>query len=414
MVAGRVAVPCEDTEIMRQEPPPASSPGSPPIPGTHLRELAGVFLMLGTTAFGGPAAHIAMMQQQFVERRKWLRPDEFLDMMAVANLIPGPSSTELAIFVGYRRAGLKGLLVAGCCFILPAALMVAAIAWAYVRYGHLPVSGAILYGVKPVVIAIVVQAIWRLARTAIKTWFLGAIAVAAAIVTSMGADLLLVLLAAGLVVASVRSGARWRRLHCNAMPLWLPPWRLLAQTTTAAVAAAVPVGLWSLLFVFLKVGAVLFGSGYVLLAFLQAELVDHRHWMTQAQLLDAIAVGQVTPGPIFTTATFIGYLLAGPWGAVLATVAIFLPAFIFVSLSGPLLPRLRKSPVAGAFLDGLNVASLALMTVVAWQLGRAAIVDPLTIALVTASLILLVWKQINSVWLVLGGGVLGLVHMLLR
>jgi chromate transporter len=346
-----------------------------------LGELALLFLRLGTTAFGGPAAHIAMMQQEVVERRKWLTNDELNDLIAACNLIPGPNSTELAIHIGHRRAGWKGLIVAGACFILPAALIVGAIAWAYVKWGALPEVGAVLYGVKPVIIAIVAQAMWGLGKSALKTWALAAIAALAVGATLLGADEILVLLGAGLLSMSRIAGAR----------------------------AAVVVPLAKLFGVFAKIGAVLFGSGYVLLAFLRTDLVDRLHWLTESQLLDAVAVGQITPGPVFTTATFIGYVIGGGAGAVVATLGIFLPAFVFVAVSGPLVPRLRRSRVAGAFLDGVVVASLALMGVVAVQLGHAAIVDPWTIGLAAASAVALIYWRVSSVWLVLGGAAAGIV-----
>lgn len=368
----------------------------------RLTELAGLFLRLGTTAFGGPAAHIAMMEDEVVRRRQWLTHDEFLDLVGATNLIPGPNSTELAIHIGHRRAGWAGLLVAGGCFILPATLIVTAIAWGYVRFGRLPSAEGLLYGVKPVMIAVVLQALWGLGRRALKTGPLAVVALAAAALSLLGVNELAILFGTGFLVALVGSfkargpirGASWVAV-VPALPL--------AATTASAASAATPFGLWPMLVFFLKTGSVLFGSGYVLLAFLRADLVDRWHWLTEGQLLDAIAVGQVTPGPVFTTATFIGYVLAGVPGATLATVGIFLPAFIFVALSGPLVPRLRRSPVAGAFLDGVNVASLALMAVVTWQLGRVALTDWFTVALAAASGVLLLGFRVNSAWLVLGG-----------
>jgi chromate transporter len=378
--------------------------------GGALREVGLVFLRLGATAFGGPAAHIAMMEEEVVRRRGWMAREEFLDLLGATNLIPGPNSTEMAIHVGYRRAGWPGLFVAGLCFILPAALIVLGIAWAYVRFGTLPEADAVLYGIKPVVIAVVAQALWGLGRTAVKNVFLGCVAVAALAASLLGVNELLLLLGAGVVVA----GVRWVRDRPRAAPaaaaLVVPG---LSIGGAAAAGAASSFGLGMLFLTFLKAGAFLFGSGYVLLAFLRGDLVDRLGWLTEGQLLDAVAVGQVTPGPVFTTATFIGYLLGGVSGAVVATVAIFLPAFVFVAASGPLVPRLRRSRVAGAFLDGVNVASLALMAAVTWQLGREAIVDPVTILLAVASAVLLMWLQVSSVWLVLGGALVGLVGLAL-
>ncbi|HET7459227.1 MAG TPA: chromate efflux transporter [Gemmatimonadaceae bacterium] len=376
---------------------------------TSLAELAGLFLKLGTIAFGGPAAHVAMMEDEVVRRRRWLTREEFLDYLGATNLIPGPNSTELAIHVGHARAGWPGLIVAGACFILPAALIVGAIAWGYVRYGALPAAAGLLYGVKPVVIAVVVQALFGLGHSAVKSRWLASLGIAAVVATALGANELLVLAAAGVVAGTWGS---LRRRPVAAAGAWLPPLFPLgggAVTTAAAAAGGVvaSTGLWTIFGVFAKIGAVLFGSGYVLLAFLRADLVTRLHLLTERQLLDAVAVGQVTPGPVFTTATFIGYVLAGAPGAAVATLGIFLPAFVFVAISGPLVPRLRRSPVAGAVLDGVNVASLALMAVVTWHLARAALVDWLTVALALAGTLLLVHYRVNSAWLVLGGAVIG-------
>lgn len=368
---------------------------------TSLGTLCLLFLRLGTTAFGGPAAHIAMMEDEVVRRRRWMSQNEFLDLLGAANLIPGPNSTELAIHIGHRQAGWRGLLVAGISFILPAMLIVMAFAWAYVRYGSLPQVAGVLYGVKPVIIVIVLQALWSLSRTAIKSTFLAFVAAGSLALTLFRVHELLVLLAAGVVVALTRLG--WRRFK-NRVHLSASPLMLLFQTSAAVTASF---GLWPLFLFFLKVGAVLYGSGYVLLAFIRADLVERWHWLTETQLLDAIAVGQVTPGPVFTTATFIGYVLGGTQGALVATLGIFLPAFFFVAVSGPLVPRIRKSPVAGAFLDGVNVAALALMLVVTYQLGRTAIIDLKTIALALTSALLLFRFRVNSAWLILGGAIVG-------
>ncbi|HEY0783388.1 MAG TPA: chromate efflux transporter [Thermoanaerobaculia bacterium] len=377
----------------------ASPKEAEPPPAVSLGRLALLFLKLGTLAFGGPAAHIAMMEDELVRRRQWVRAADFLDLLAVANLLPGPSSTELAIFLGYRLCGVAGLLLAGTCFVLPAFLIVASIAWAYVLYGHLPAAAGLLYGVKPVVIAIVLQALWRLGRSAFKTRLSAALGLLALAVSFAGVPPLPVLAGTAIVAAAV---ARIRR----------------PRSAEAALGAVVPVlplaggaaggaGLSGIFLVFLKVGAVVFGSGYVLLAFLRADLVVQRHWLTEAQLLDAIAVGQVTPGPVFTTATFIGYVLKGLPGAVVATVGIFAPAFLFVAATGPLVRALRSSRLAGAALDGLNAGSLALMAFVTWQLGRTAIVDRMTLGLAIVSAFLLFRYRLNATWLVLGAGLLG-------
>lgn len=385
-----------------------------PVAGAHLspsplREIARLFLKLGTIAFGGPAAHIAMMEDEVVRRRQWLTRDEFLDYLGATNLIPGPNSTELAIHVGHARGGWAGLLVAGVSFILPAFLIVMAMAWGYVCYGSVPQVEGLLYGVKPVVMAVVAQALWSLGRSAVKSPLLAVIGGAGITAAAAGVHELLVLAATAALMAALHLGSRRRRT------LVVP---LVAGTslkgTAVMTAAGVAIGttspsvaLWTLFLVFTKAGAVLFGSGYVLLAFLRADLVERLGWLSEPQLLDAVAIGQVTPGPVFTTATFIGYVLAGPTGAIVATVGIFLPAFIFVAMSGRLVPRLRRSPLAGAVLDGVNVASLALMAVVSWQLGRAALVDPLTLALAFASLGALVVLRINSAWLIGMGASIG-------
>ena len=377
----------------------------------RLWELAALFLRLGLTAFGGPAAHIAMMEDEVVARRQWLTRAEFLDLLGATNLIPGPNSTEMAIHIGQRRAGMTGLVVAGVAFILPAALMVGAIAWAYARWGGLPRALQLLDGIKPVVVAIVAQAIVRLGRSVLKTRWLGAVGVAATAAVALGVHELLVLLVSGVVVAAVTRARRGGSAPSAAalLPLGGVTAPTVAATATAATAtaAAATVGLAPLFLVFLKIGSVLFGSGYVLLAFLRSDLVERYHWLTNTQLLDAVAVGQVTPGPLFTTATFVGYLLHGWAGAVVATVGIFLPAFVLVALSGPLVPRLRRSPTFGALLDGVNAASLALMAVVTWELGRSAIVDVPTALLALAALAVLLFTKLNSVWLVLVGGLAG-------
>lgn len=385
--------------------PGTAEPGSR---RAELGALAALFLKLGFTAFGGPAAHIAMMQDEVVRRRRWLASEEFLDLLGATNLIPGPNSTEMAIHIGHRRAGWWGLVVAGVCFIVPAMLIVLVCAWAYVRYGTLPQAAGVLYGVKPVIIAVVVQALWALGRTALKTQFLAGAALVALVLSFVGVNELAVLFGIGVAVAIIRSLTRLP--HRPAGLAMVLPVFISRPAIAAAVAsgAGVSFGLWPLFLFFLKVGAVLYGSGCVLLAFLRADLVERWHWLTEAQLLDAVPIGQFTPGPVFTTATFIGYLLGGVPAALLATLGIFLPAFVFVALSGPLIPRLRRSPVAGAFLDGVNVASLALMAVVTWQLGRAALVDATTLAFAVISAVLLLRYRVNSAWLVLGGGALGL------
>jgi chromate transporter len=382
--------------------PPSGEPhgGGRAQPGA-LWELALLFLRLGTTAFGGPAAHIAMMEEEVVRRRGWLGRDEFLDLLGATNLIPGPNSTELAIHIGHRRAGWAGLVVAGGCFILPAALMVGAIASAYVRFGRLPAVSAVLYGIKPVMIAVVLQALWLLARTALKNRGLAALTAAGVVAAFLHVNELLILIASGAVVAAAKG---WRARPGGTAPAMVAVGGL---SLASAPAVATPPQVASVFLVFAKIGSVLYGSGYVLLAFLRADLVQRLGWLTEGQLLDSVAVGQITPGPVFTTATFVGYVLAGWSGALAATAGIFLPAFVFVALSGPLVPRIRRSPVAGAFLDGVNAASLALMSAVVWELGRAALVDRWTVATALVAAALLIWRRINSVWLVILGAVVG-------
>ncbi|MBI4012614.1 MAG: chromate efflux transporter [Candidatus Rokubacteria bacterium] len=369
------------------------------MPG-RLREVALLFLKLGVIGFGGPAAHIAMMEDEVVRRRAWLTREHFLDLLGATNLIPGPNSTELAIHVGFVRAGWRGLLAAGACFVLPAMLIVLAIAAAYRRYGSVPQAHWLLYGVKPVIIAVVLQALWGLGRQALRTPLTLALALAVAALAWWGVDEVALLFAAALLVPLART-ARPAATALAAVP------GLLGAAAPVPTAAG-SVSLLKLTLIFLKVGSILFGSGYVLLAFLRPELVERAGWLGDRELLDAIAVGQVTPGPVLTTATFIGYLLAGVPGALLATLGIFLPSFLFVALSNPLVPRLRRSRWAAGFLDGANAASLALMAVVTWQLGRAALVDWLTVVLAAAAAVLLLRFRVNSAWLVLGGAAAGL------
>ena len=369
-----------------------------------LAELALVFLKLGTTAFGGPAAHIAMMDDEFVRKRHWITEAEFLDRLAAASLIPGPSSTEVAIFIGHSKRGWAGLTVAGCCFIIPAAVLVTLIAAVYARFGALPQVAGLLYGIKPAVIAILLQALWSLARTATKTKFLAAIGGISVVLNGVGIAPLVVLAIAGIASAAGLWFKRPEGVAPAAVPL---SWRLGLLVATSAAAAIAPVSLLRLFLSFLKIGSVVFGSGYVLLAFLRAEFINHLHWLTEKQLMDAVAVGQFTPGPVFTTATFIGYLVAGIPGAVVATLGIFLPGFVFVALSGPLIPKLRRSPFAAAILDGIVIGSLGLMVVVACQLGRAAIVDWPTFMILMASAALLFRFRANSAWVIGGAALLG-------
>jgi chromate transporter len=363
-----------------------------------LSEVVRVFLKLGIIGFGGPAAHIAMMRDEVVRRRRWLDDARFLDLLGMTNLIPGPNSTEMAIHLGYLRAGWAGLVLGGVCFIAPAMLIVLALAWAYVAYGARPEASAVLYGIKPVIIAVVVQAAWGLTRTAVKGPLLALVGVATVALYGLGVHELALLFGSGLLVVLARGlGVR------HALVLLVP-----APAVAALGVAASPVSLPTLALTFLKIGAVLYGSGYVLLAFLRNDFVARLGWLTDQQLLDAVAIGQFTPGPVFTTATFIGYVVAGWSGGVVATLAIFLPSFVFVALSQPLIPKIRASPRAAAFLDGVNAAALGLMVAVTWQLGRTAIVDVPTAVLALVAAALLLGRAVNSAWLVLGGGAAGL------
>ncbi|AUB36324.1 chrA, chromate transporter [Nostoc flagelliforme CCNUN1] len=375
----------------------------------RLTELATVFLRLGTIAFGGPAAHIAMMDNEVVNRRQWMSREKLLDLLGITNLIPGPNSTELAIHIGYERAGWRGLLVAGSCFILPAMLIVWALAAIYARYQTVPEVEWLLYGIKPVIIAIVIQAVWNLGKKAAKdvpTIIAGMAGIAAYLA---GLNEILVLILLGIAVMLVKN---WQARGHTSGAFLLPISGILAQvgSTTAAVTSVS----WISVFVFfLKIGCVLYGSGYVLLAFLQRDLVERNQWLTSQQLLDAVAIGQFTPGPVFTTATFIGYLLAGNAGAIAATIGIFLPAFVLVWVVNPWVPKLRQSSWASGFLDGVNAASLGLMAGVTYTLGRAALVDWLTIIVAIVSALAVFKFKINSAWLVLAGGAIGFVSYIL-
>lgn len=359
------------------------------------QEVGLLALKLGATAFGGPAAHIAMLHDEVVTRRKWLDDKHFLDLLGATNLIPGPNSTEMVIHVGYVRAGWSGLIVAGLGFILPTVLIVLALAWAYVRYGSTPAAAWLLYGMKPVVVVIVAQALWNLGTKAIRGWWGGAAAVAILLLYLFtGIGEILLLLVAGLIF-TLAQNRPWPGFNLwGLLPLPLvtaSPFHLITLLSGQLV---------TLFLTFLKIGSILYGSGYVLLAFLRADFVVRLGWLTDQQLIDAVAIGQITPGPLSSTATFIGYVLAGVPGAILATLGIFLPSFIFVALSSPLIPRLQSSPIARAFLDGVNVASLALMAAVTGQLAAAALTDWYVILLAGVTAILLFRFKVNTTWLI--------------
>lgn len=384
----------------------------------RLGELAKLFFKLGVIGFGGPAAHIAMMEDEVVKRRQWLTRSHFLDLIGATNLIPGPNSTEMAIHVGYSYGGWPGLIIAGVCFILPAVLITAAFAWIYVEFGTLPQVAPLIYGIKPAVLAVILGAVWRLGKKAVKSSKLLMIGLGVAVLVFYGENEVIALLLGGSL------GMIWLRLSDKGNP---PPEETAAimaagLTTSAALKATAATGatvasvpLWQLGWFFLKVGSVLFGSGYVLVAFLEGGLVREQGWLTKAQLLDAIAIGQFTPGPVLSTSTFIGYLIAGFPGAVVATVAIFLPSFLFVVLLNPLVPRLRASKWASAFLDAVNVSSVALMGVVTLNLSQTTLIKPagafsidwLSALIAISAAVLAIRFQINAAWLVLGGALIG-------
>lgn len=372
---------------------------------SSLAELAALFLKLGFTAFGGPAAHIALMHDEVVVRRKWLTDEEFLDLLGATNLIPGPNSTEMAIHIGYLRAGWRGLILAGLCFIVPAMLIVLALAWLYVQFGTTPQAEWLLYGVKPVVIAIILQALWTLGSRALKNSPLTLIGATVFGLYFLGVNEILLLFAGGFVLLLLSNVRRWREVN---------PVILLPLGGMAFLQTLIPFNLLTLFLIFLKIGSVLYGSGYVLLAFLRADFVLRLGWLTDQQLLDAVAIGQVTPGPLFTTATFIGYLVAGTPGALLATLGIFLPSFIFVAISNPLIPKIRNSAWASKLLDGVNASALGLMAAVTVQLGISSLVDFYTIIIAILSLVLLLRYKVSSTWLITAGATAGLILSLIR
>jgi len=373
----------------------------------RLWEVAALFLKLGTISFGGPAAHIALMETETVRKRNWLSREYFMDLLSAVNLVPGPNATEMAIHIGYLRAGWPGLIVGGAAFILPATLISGALAWAYVNYGSLPQTEALFYGITPAIIAIIIAATYRLGKSALKDWKLVVLATICLIAALLGVDQVFILPAGGL--AGILLYAR-PRLNGMAVLAWIAP-GLPVTLPVAAFASddrLIGLGLF-----FLKVGALLFGSGMVLFAFIQRDVVYRLGWLTQRQLVDAIAVGQMTPGPVLSSATFIGYLVSGWAGAVVATVAVFLPSFFITALLGRYLPKLRKWPLGQAFLKGINAAVVALILVIAIGLARSVSWDAVAVAIVAASLFLLLRYEVETWWLVLGGAALGLIRFLL-
>ena len=374
----------------------------------RLGEIAAVFLRLGFTAFGGPAAALAMMRQEVVVRRQWLSEDDFLDFWGISNLVPGPNATELAIHIGYRYGGWPGLVLAGVCYILPAMAIVLGFAWAYVRFGALPELAGILYGIKPVVVAILAWALFGMLRPRGRN--LPGLGITAAVLAAylLGVSPLILLLAGGGAMGLVK----YFKEKPPVMPglLIALPW---AVERVRDLTEQAPYSLLRLFGVFLKAGALMVGSGYVLLAFIQDDLVNRLGWLTQGQLVDAIAVGQVTPGPLATTATFVGYLTGGVPAALLATLAMFLPGFLFVILTHPLLQRMQGSDRWRGLLDGVNFAALGLMAGVSFEVGQAALVDPLTIGVAGVALFLLVRFDLRAHWLILGGALVGVAVTLL-
>jgi chromate transporter len=380
----------------------------------RLTEVFLLFLRLGLFSYGGPAVYIAMMRDEVVRRRRWLDDARFLDLLGATNLIPGPNATEMAIYLGRVRAGWRGTIPAGVCFIVPAMVITLGFAWAYVEYGSTPEVSWLLYGVKPVIIGVVVQALWSLGRTAVRGWFMAVVGAAIlALYLWGGVNEIGLLFGGALFVMVARNLSRLAGLGAAGAGLLLPGLgaiKVALPLGASAAAATASVSLAQLFLTFLKIGSILYGSGYVLLAFLRTDFVERLGWLTEEQLLDAVAVGQVTPGPVLSTATFIGYVLGSWEGALLATVGVFLPSFIFVAVTSPIVPHLRRWQWTGALLDGVNIAALALMAGVTWQLGRTAIVDPLTGALAVLGALLLVRFGLNSAWLVLLGGAVGFIY----
>ncbi len=369
-----------------------------------LTEVALLFLKLGFTAFGGPAAHIGIMHNEVVIRHKWLTDEEFLDLLGATNLIPGPNSTEMAIHIGYLRAGWPGLLAGGLCFTAPATLIVLGLSWLYVQYGNTPQIEWLMYGIKPVVIAIIAQALWTLGRKAFKNKLAIIIGVSVFALYFFRLNEIALLFAGGFILMLATNYQRLRKISTV----------VLIPFGGIPLAQAIPFSVSTLFFTFLKIGSVLYGSGYVLLAFLRNDFVLRLGWLTDQQLIDAIAIGQVTPGPLFTAATFIGYILGGTSGALLATLGIFLPSFIFVLILNPLIPKIRNSIWMSSLLDGVNASSLGLMAAVTFQIAFSSLTDFPTAAITLVSLALLLRYKINSTWLIAGGAVAGFIISLIR
>lgn len=364
-----------------------------------LRELAKLFLKLGVIGFGGPAAHIALMQEEVVNRRQWMSPQHFLDLVGATNLIPGPNSTEMAMHIGRERAGSKGLVVAGICFILPAVVITGVFAWLYKQYGQLPNVRPFIYGIKPAIIAVILTAVFPLAKQSLKSVTLGIIGLVALVLSLLNINEIYIIFGAGLISLLL---VAYKKRYNGSANVFFP---FLLQISSASLLPASATN-WKLFFVFLKIGAILYGSGYVLFAYIESELVANG-MLTHQQLTDAIAVGQFTPGPVFSSVTFIGYQINGVTGALVSTIAIFLPAFLFVALLNPLVKKMRNSSAFSAFLDGVNMASVAVIISVCYVLGKDAITDWRSILIGVASLLLLFTKKINSAFIILGAAVAG-------
>lgn len=370
-------------------------------------EVVQVFFKLGLIAFGGPAAHIAMMEQEIVEKRKWMSRQHFLDLVGATNLIPGPNSTEMTMHCGHERAGWRGLFLAGASFILPAVVLTGLLAWLYVTYGEVPAVEPFLYGIKPAVIAIIIGAILKLGKKALKNWQLGVIGAAVIAASLFGLNEVLAILGAGVL------GLLWFGIIQNPNSSNLKsfaPFLLFNLSNLSAEGISTT----KLFLVFLKIGAVLFGSGYVLVAYLDGELVEKLGWLTRQELLDAIAIGQFTPGPVLSTATFIGYQVNGVWGAMAATAGIFLPSFFFVLLLNPIVPKLRNSKLAAGFLDAVNIAAVGIMVAVTFNLCQNILVDWKTgLIAVLSTIVTFKFKKVSALWIVIGGALLGFILTLL-
>ncbi|MBK8504229.1 MAG: chromate efflux transporter [Saprospiraceae bacterium] len=365
-------------------------------PRNPLAEIAKLFFKLGCIAFGGPAVHIAMMEDEVVKKRKWMSEEHFLDLVGATNLIPGPNSTEMTMHCGHERAGIKGLFVAGLCFIFPAVVITSFFAWLYQKYGQLPEVEPFIYGIKPAVISIILMATFRLSRKAIKNLELAILGFVTVVACLLGLNEIAALFGSGIVAVIIYSISRNQNRMHDFIPLFI-----------FSAADPLKIGTLKIFFSFLKVGAILYGSGYVLFAFLDAELVANG-WLTRQVLIDSVAVGQITPGPVLSTATFIGWQMNGIEGAIAATVGIFLPSFLFVWILNPLIPKIRKSKILGVFVDAVNVAAVALIITVCLEMGKDTLLDFRTTLIAIISLtVVFVFKKLNSAWIVLGGGMVG-------